>query len=173
MQVKRPGKATRAGPSIKSDREFDAVIAAPFSHLGLKLMHGRLVEIEFLSEDVPLQENTHKVVQLFQKQLAEYCKDPMFRFEVPVRVQGTPYQKRVWQGIQDIPAGKTISYGQLAEQVSSGARAVGNACRRNPLPLLTPCHRIVAVNGMGGFAGTQTGYLMRVKQWLLKHEQIE
>ena len=156
-----------------ADNNYDAIVAAPFSHLGLRLMQGRLVEIEFLTNDVALKDNTHKVIQQFQKQLAAYCEDARFVFDLPMRAHGTPYQKRVWKGIAAIPAGETLSYGELALKVSSGARAVGNACRHNPLPLITPCHRVTAANGMGGFSGARTGHLMQVKQWLLKHEHAK
>ncbi len=81
---------------------------------------------------------------------------------------GTPYQQKILQALQEIPFGQTISYGDLALLAGSprGARAVGNACNRNPFPLLVPCHRVVHKNGsMGGFA-----YDLEIKRRLLEFE---
>jgi len=64
----------------------------------------------------------------------------------------TPFQARLRTGLLNIPFGETRTYGELAEQLHSGARAVGQALGANPLPILVPCHRIVAVNGLGGFS---------------------
>jgi methylated-DNA-[protein]-cysteine S-methyltransferase len=71
------------------------------------------------------------------------------------KLQGTDFQKQVWQAIGEIPAGKTITYGELAAAVGRprASRAVANACGKNPLPLFIPCHRVVAANGkIGGFS---------------------
>ncbi|MDT8375705.1 MAG: methylated-DNA--[protein]-cysteine S-methyltransferase [Mariprofundaceae bacterium] len=64
----------------------------------------------------------------------------------------TPFQQKLREGLLNIPAGKTCSYGELARRLHSGARAVGQALGANPLPILIPCHRVVAANGPGGFA---------------------
>jgi methylated-DNA-[protein]-cysteine S-methyltransferase len=93
--------------------------------------------------------------------------------EVAVQLSGTPFQYRVWQELRSIPIGKTITYGMLAGRLRSGARAVGNACRCNPVPIVVPCHRVVASNGLGGFAGDSQGRLIAVKRWLLEHEGVE
>ena len=84
--------------------------------------------------------------------------------------EGTVYQRRVWQALLDIPPGQTRTYGALARELGSSPRAVGGACRRNPIPLLIPCHRVVAANGDGGFAGHTSGRWMDIKRWLLEHE---
>ena len=79
--------------------------------------------------------------------------------------------QRVWQALKQIPAGESICYGELAKQLGTSARAVGNACRANPLPIVVPCHRVVSASGLGGFMGQTQGAELTVKQWLLKHEQ--
>jgi methylated-DNA-[protein]-cysteine S-methyltransferase len=66
-----------------------------------------------------------------------------------------------------IPHGQTARYGALAAQIGSGARAVGQACARNPIPVIIPCHRVLASNGLGNYSG---GGGIRTKQWLLAHE---
>jgi methylated-DNA-[protein]-cysteine S-methyltransferase len=85
---------------------------------------------------------------------------------------GTAFQQRVWQAMREIPLGETISYGALAKQLNSSARAVGNACRTNPIPIIIPCHRIVAKHGIGGFSGMIQGTRITMKEWLLRHEGI-
>jgi methylated-DNA-[protein]-cysteine S-methyltransferase len=89
---------------------------------------------------------------------------------LPVRLRGTPYQRRVWQAIAAIGPGATRTYGDLARELDSAPRAVGGACRANPCPLVVPCHRVVARNGLGGFAGDRDGRLRDIKRWLLAHE---
>ena len=79
---------------------------------------------------------------------------------------------RVWQALQKIPYGEVKTYGQLAKELKSSARAVGNACRANPIPIVIPCHRIVAVSGIGGYAGKTDGPVLERKRWLLAHEGI-
>ena len=83
---------------------------------------------------------------------------------------GTVFQQRVWKALLAIPPGETRTYGELARELGSSPRAVGGACRRNPIPLLIPCHRVVAANGDGGFAGHTRGRWMDIKRWLLAHE---
>ncbi|MDH5259570.1 MAG: MGMT family protein, partial [Gammaproteobacteria bacterium] len=79
----------------------------------------------------------------------------------------------VWKIMRAIEAGKTLTYGDVAKLLDSSPRAVGNACRRNPIPLLIPCHRIVAKNGTGGFAGQKSGPVFDIKCWLLDHETLK
>jgi methylated-DNA-[protein]-cysteine S-methyltransferase len=93
-------------------------------------------------------------------------------FDLAVVMQGTPFQQRVWQALRDIPAGETRSYGQLAAHLGSGARAVGNACRHNPVSIVVPCHRVVGAAGLGGYSGHTQGPVLRRKSWLLAHEGV-
>ena len=87
---------------------------------------------------------------------------------LPIAFGGTVFQQSVWQALQSIPAGKTLSYGQLAAQIGNpkGMRAVGLANGANPIALIVPCHRVIGANG------TLTGYGggMERKHWLLRHE---
>ena len=66
---------------------------------------------------------------------------------------GTAYQRRVWDALRRIPFGQTATYGAIADEVGGSARSVGNANGRNPIPILIPCHRVVAANGIGGYSG--------------------
>ena len=74
-------------------------------------------------------------------------------FELPFRPKGTAFQQRVWQAMREIPYGQTHTYGALAERAGGVARAVGMACGANPIPILIPCHRVVAQSGLGGYSG--------------------
>ena len=76
----------------------------------------------------------------------------------------------MWRELKNIPSGKVVSYGELAKRLGTSARAVGNACRKNPVPVVIPCHRVVSATGIGGYAGDTSGDLLKIKSWLLQHE---
>jgi methylated-DNA-[protein]-cysteine S-methyltransferase len=86
--------------------------------------------------------------------------------------QGTPFRQRVWAALCEIPVGTVITYGELARQVGSAPRAVGQAVGDNPWPILIPCHRVVSATGLGGFNHHQDGFPLDVKRWLLRHEGV-
>jgi len=90
--------------------------------------------------------------------------------DLPLAPSGTPFQQRVWSTLREIPPGERRTYGELARELGTSPRAVGGACRANPVPLLIPCHRVVAANGDGGFAGHTEGRWLEIKRWLLDHE---
>ncbi|HYN79444.1 MAG TPA: methylated-DNA--[protein]-cysteine S-methyltransferase [Lamprocystis sp. (in: g-proteobacteria)] len=107
-----------------------------------------------------------------RKQLAAYLADGSACFDLALDLPGTAFQQRVWAAIRTIPPGETRTYRDLARQLGSAPRAVGQACRANPCPIVVPCHRVVAVNGLGGFAGDRSGRKLAVKRWLLRHEGV-
>jgi methylated-DNA-[protein]-cysteine S-methyltransferase len=88
-------------------------------------------------------------------QLAEYFDGERTAFDVPMQMVGTPFQQQVWAELSRIPYGETISYGELARRVGrpKGSRAVGQANGKNPIPIIVPCHRVLASNGLGGYGG--------------------
>ena len=87
------------------------------------------------------------------RQLEAYFTGKLHRFDLPLKPEGTPFEGRVWAAMQAIPYGATRSYGDLAGTVGSGPRAVGRACGRNPIPIVIPCHRVLAKGGLGGYSG--------------------
>ncbi len=91
---------------------------------------------------------------------------------LPLRPRGTPFQRRVWKQLLRIPPGCVLSYGDLARLLRSAPRAMGQACRRNPLSILVPCHRIVASRGLGGYHGGSRAPDLERKRWLLRHEGV-
>jgi methylated-DNA-[protein]-cysteine S-methyltransferase len=76
----------------------------------------------------------------------------------------------IWALLRAIPVGQTRTYGEVARELGSAARAVGQACRANPCPIVVPCHRVVGRHGLGGFAGDHQGSRLAIKRWLLHHE---
>lgn len=151
--------------------EFSAVLPAPTFALGIRCDDDEVTEIVYLEPRAELKPSG-LLAQEAVRQLRAYLQDPRFNFSLPLRPQGTAFQRRVWQGIAAIPAGETLTYGELAAALRSGPRAVGNACGANPYPLVVPCHRVVASGGgLGGFARQRGGFLLDVKRWLLAHER--
>jgi methylated-DNA-[protein]-cysteine S-methyltransferase len=107
------------------------------------------------------------------RQIQAYFKTPQFLFDLPLNPHGTGFQQSVWRYLRSIPAGEVRTYGEVAADLESSPRAVGNACRRNPLPLIIPCHRVVSAAGIGGFAGHTAGTQIDIKRQLLAHEGVE
>ncbi len=105
-----------------------------------------------------------------QAQLDAYWLHPETAIQVKLLKQGSAFRNKVWAELCQIAIGETISYSALAKKIGSAARAVGGACRDNPYPLFIPCHRVVAVQGMGGYSGNTQGDFMAIKQQLLAFE---
>ena len=104
------------------------------------------------------------------RQLTEYFGGTRRTFDLPLRMQGTDFQKRVWQELTEIPYGQTWSYGELAKRIDnpSASRAVGLANGRNPISILVPCHRVIGADGsLTGYGGG-----LERKRWLLAHEGL-
>lgn len=149
---------------------YDAVVATPFGGVGIRLQDGCVVDIDFLYQS---QNEVNKLSDLpIVQEIQDYLKNPTHRWQVDICAQGTAFQKRVWQAMQRIPPGQVKTYGELAAELGTSARAIGNACRANPIPIVIPCHRVVAKNGIGGFGGATKGVTLSAKQWLLKHEGV-
>jgi methylated-DNA-[protein]-cysteine S-methyltransferase len=151
---------------------YDAVIAAPFGRLGLKLANGRLVDVNFLPSRFPLRAPRDPIAAQACRELNRYFKNPRHIFRVPIAFEGSEHAERVWRALRKIPAGTVRSYGELARKLKSSPRAIGGACRTNPIAIIIPCHRVVASNeALGGFMGKRSGAALAIKRWLLAHEQ--
>ncbi len=104
------------------------------------------------------------------RQLNEYFAGTRREFDLPLRLQGTKFQQRVWQALTEIPYGVTVSYGEQAKRIgnSNASRAVGLANGRNPISIVVPCHRVIGANGsLTGYGGG-----LERKRWLLAHEGL-
>jgi methylated-DNA-[protein]-cysteine S-methyltransferase len=97
-----------------------------------------------------------------RRQLLAYFDRELTTFDLPLVPDGTAFQQRVWQALCAIPYGRTRSYAQLAASLGSAARAVGQANAANPIPIIIPCHRVVAANGLGGYSGGDGASTKRV-----------
>lgn len=152
--------------------ERQVVAALPTCSIGLRTdPAGHIVEVIFLPPGTPTSVSAEKpIIRSFNLQLAEYLADPRYCFSLPLAPRGTPFQMRVRQAICRIPAGEIRYYSELARDLGSSARAIGQACGANPFPLIIPCHRVLAKTGLGGFAHAQAGWLIETKRWLLRHE---
>lgn len=150
-----------------------AVIKTLFTRLELVFESSVLVSVDLFSQKKLLPPESD-VAKCACQQVHAYCSKqlPHLEFDVELQTKGTPFQKKVWQALRQIPAGQVMTYGELAQQLNTSPRAVGNACRANPIPLVIPCHRVVAKSGMGGFAGSQDGLPLKIKTWLLDHEGV-
>jgi methylated-DNA-[protein]-cysteine S-methyltransferase len=149
-------------------KEFDVVVNAPFGSVGIS-SHGMQVDIVFLNGSAAVKPEPSKIATQIATQIELYLNNPNASFNLPLVFKGTPFQRKVWGMISAIPSGQTRTYGELAEMLGSGPRAVANACGANHLPLVVPCHRVVAKASLGGFMrGLDDG--LKIKKWLLKHE---
>jgi methylated-DNA-[protein]-cysteine S-methyltransferase len=152
---------------------FQACVRTPFATLGVTATETHVTGIRFLAPGTPaLMPARGSVAHLACVQIHAYLEDGRFRFNLPLRLAGTRHRMEVWEAMQRIPAGETRSYGEIALLLRSSARAVGGACGANPIPLVVPCHRIVASDGrLGGFMGARDdGFELGIKRWLLAHE---
>lgn len=151
--------------------EYDAVVATPVGRIGIVVQDDALVDVNFLGQSTALQAPRTDMARRACRQIRSYFSNPRHSFRIPLKLSGTPFQERVWRALQRIAVGKTLSYGALARKLDTSARAVGNACRANPVPIVVPCHRVVASNGAGGFMGKRSGNPLRIKHQLLEHER--
>ena len=131
---------------------------------------GRLSEICYLSPAAETKAPQNALAERAARQLERYREDPDAKFDLPLLIEGTDFQRRLWDALCKIPRGRTLTYGELARKLGGEARAVGQACGDNKLPIVIPCHRVVAADGIGGFAHSTGGYLLEAKRWLLMHE---
>lgn len=153
--------------------QYDVYMKTPFSNLGLRFQDAFLIEIAFLEDTGPnmsLSAEAEKVCE----QINRYCASqlPNMHFDVKLKTIGTAFQRKVWEALQHIPVGEVVTYGELARKLNTSARAVGNACRNNPISVIIPCHRVVARAGIGGFSGATQGRPLNIKKWLLNHEGV-
>ncbi len=106
--------------------------------------------------------------RLIKEELAAYAIDPHHRFQLPLNPLGSTYQQHVWNALLVIPVGRTMAYGELATILQSSPRAIGQACKKNPLTLFIPCHRVVGKANQGGYMGRANA--LQYKLALLQHE---
>jgi len=149
-------------------KEFKAYYLSPIGPLEVSGTSEGIVSVTFVKTRLPNDRNLPECVKEGIRQLEEYFKGARKSFSLKLLLQGTPFQKLVWQRLKKIPYGKLASYGEVARAIGkpNAYRAVGNANNKNPIAIIIPCHRVI------GSDGTLVGYgggLWR-KEWLLDHE---
>ena len=156
--------------ALPGTQPFSAILPTPFGALGIMTGSQYLLEIVFLPGGETTPTPSDPIAEKAVLQLKRYLDDPAYRFDLPLAPRGSPFRRRTWAAISEIPLGETRTYSQLANAVGSIPRAVGQACGDNPFPIVIPCHRVIAANGLGGFAHHAGGLLIDTKRWLLQHE---
>ena len=156
---------------------FDVIIDFPKFKLGVRTRGEQVVEIKYLPLSAPSVEPKNPLAEKAARQLERYRDDPDVKFDFPVKIEGSPLERGVWDAMCAIPRGATRTYGEIAQQLGAHfpvtARDIGQACGENRLPIVIPCHRVVAADGIGGFGHATGGYLLEAKRWLLNHEAPE
>ena len=152
---------------------FQACLRASFATLGISTTDTHVTGIRFLAPSVPAKAPARgSIAYLACIQLQAYLADPTRPFDLPIALAGTRHRLEVWEAMQRIAPGKTRTYGEIAAELKSSARAVGGACGANPIPVVVPCHRVIgASRSIGGFMGARgEGFELGIKRWLLEHE---
>ena len=149
---------------------YHAIVTFPQMKVALRTREERVAEICYLPPSVATRAPANRLAERAARQLEAYRANPDTVFDLPLLIEGTEFQRRLWQALCEIPRGKTLTYGELAKRLGAEPRAIGQACGDNRLPIVIPCHRVVAANGIGGFAHATSGYLLEAKRWLLAHE---
>lgn len=134
-----------------------SLISTPLGNLLAQETDGKLSRLDFTPEGAgSLPDDQTPLLLSLKSQLQDYFAGKLMRFDVPLFLSGTPFQRAVWDRLLGIPYGQTASYHQIAEWLDrpNADRAVGQAVHHNPVVILVPCHRVVGKNGaLTGYAG--------------------
>ncbi|MFW0079196.1 MAG: methylated-DNA--[protein]-cysteine S-methyltransferase [Coxiella endosymbiont of Haemaphysalis qinghaiensis] len=149
---------------------YQATVSTPIGKIGVRTSDKCLLGIDYLGEDDLVVKPKTMIAKETIEQVLCYFADPEFSFEIPFNLNVTPFQEKVLQALRAIPVGRTQTYKELAQKLGTKPRPVGNACRRNPIPIVIPCHRIVSSTSMSGYNGVIKGPFLEIKRWLLHHE---
>ena len=149
------------------------IVDSPIGKLLIVCNANLITTIQFYSKDTAIshQVANSPLLHQTQQQISNYFKNPQQHFNINIAPAGTTLQKCIWRACQNIDIGTTKTYSEIAQQVGTSPRVVGNALSKNPILLIIPCHRVVAKSGIGGFAGQTNGTKLDSKKWLLRHEQ--
>lgn len=147
------------------------IIDSPVGKLRLVAEDGFLTELRFGGEPAVIEGTAqdHDVLDKTERQLGEYFRGERKRFDLPLRMKGTAFQRETWQTLKEIPYGETVAYGEIARRMGrpGASRAVGMANHANPIAIIVPCHRVIGRNGrLTGYGGG-----LDIKRQLLELEQ--
>lgn len=150
---------------------YQAQLRTPFGVLGIHCAEDKLAGITFLPADSVEMVARDAFTREVCDQLQLYVSNEKHEFSLPLKLEGTEHQRKVWRALCDIPLGQVQTYGALAALLKSSPRAVGQACGNNPIPIVIPCHRVVSKGGVGGFMHRADSDALDIKRWLLAHER--
>jgi methylated-DNA-[protein]-cysteine S-methyltransferase len=154
-----------------AEQVYELAMQSPVGWLGVRTDGAAVTAVDILPDRPGTAGSPGPVARRTERALTRYfAGDAAALAALPVAPAGTPFQRRVWERMSAIPAGDVLSYGALAGELGTSARAVGGACRANPIPIVIPCHRVVAAHGLGGYSGERGGDWLAKKRWLLAHE---
>jgi methylated-DNA-[protein]-cysteine S-methyltransferase len=148
----------------------DETINTPFGAMTVQFEGDKIKRLNFLWKSNFNEESKNKKAVAFKREICEYFKGKRKSFSFKVgKIEGTDFQMKVFKEVAKIPFGKTLTYKEVAKQLGNAnlARAVGGALRNNPVAILIPCHRVVAKDGIGGYAGIGHS---KIKRQLLQIE---
>ncbi len=154
-------------------QEYDAVFTTEVATIGIRLEGSRLIKLDYLTRRKS-KKPTSKYAEKIRDKIERYldANSRVKTLKVDVTLDVTPFQQKVLRQLELIPYGKTKTYGEIAKKLKTSPRAVGNACRNNPVPIIIPCHRVTAANGIGGYDGENSGRLLEIKRNLLALEGV-
>lgn len=159
MRSSEPLNSLSQFPTQPGDHRF--MIDSPLGTLTLTERDGALVALTWGKQGT---QSPTPLLQRAARQLQDYFAGHLQSFDLPLAPEGTAFQKKVWARMAQIPYGKLLTYGALAKSIHSAPRAVGGACGRNPIPIILPCHRVLAADGSltgySGAGGTDTKRLL-------------
>lgn len=125
-------------------------IESPYGPLCLTQRGEALVSLTWKAPDT--SQSTPLLMEA-QSQLRAYFEGKLTKFDLPLNPAGDTFQQSVCQAMMDIPYGETTTYGEIAKKLDTYGQPVGNACGANTIPIIIPCHRVLAVNNLGGYSG--------------------
>ncbi|MCW1360132.1 methylated-DNA--[protein]-cysteine S-methyltransferase [Campylobacter sp. US33a] len=145
---------------------FKIYYSTPFCYLSLQSDGKTLIQLDFCDDKG--EEKSCEILLQACKELDLYFLGKLKKFSIPLRVQGSKFEQKVYQALMQIPYGKTATYKEIAQNINhpKAFRAVGNANSKNQLPIFIPCHRVVASNGIGGYNGG-----IKIKKFLMELER--
>lgn len=152
-------------------QSWSATFALPHTVLGIRIEDNALTRIEFLPLQTASVAPRTALARRVIAQLRHYLIHPDFVFDLPLALRGSAHAERVWRILQQIAPGTVRTYGDIAREIGSSPRAVGQACGANPIPIVIPCHRVVSRSGLGGFMHRRDTGALNIKAWLLAHEE--
>lgn len=151
-------------------QNYSSIFTTPVEKIGVRIVDDTLTSITWLPDNVPILDSNSSFSNKIQSLILQYLEDGRPLPDIPMTLTGTNFQLKVWNALRNIKMGQVTTYGDLASKLQTNSRAVGQACRTNPVVIFVPCHRVVSASGIGGYMGKKNR--INIKSWLLEHEKV-